>query len=80
MKKINKNLTSFSDHLDQQYGKKDTAARKKFEQEFEVFKREVMLQEKVNENLKQGDDLKSIAKEQKNKNSQQNKNLKLKVI
>lgn len=38
-------LTSFADHLDIQYGKRDTESRKEYEQEFETFKLEVMLQE-----------------------------------
>jgi HTH-type transcriptional regulator / antitoxin HipB len=42
---IDKNLTSFSDHLDQQYGKRGTDEREKFEQEFEAFRLGVMLQE-----------------------------------
>ena len=45
MKKANKNLTSFADHLDKQYGKKGTANRDKYEEEFEAFKLGVMLQE-----------------------------------
>ncbi|MDD5572026.1 MAG: helix-turn-helix transcriptional regulator [Bacteroidales bacterium] len=46
MKKKNKNnLTSFTDHLVQQYGKRGTARREKFEEEFESFKLGVMLQE-----------------------------------
>ena len=45
MKKPNNHLTSLSDHLDNQYGKKGTAQRNKFEQEFEAFKLGVMLQE-----------------------------------
>lgn len=45
MKKTNKNLTSFSDHLDEQYGKRGSVEREKYEQEFEVFKLGVMLQE-----------------------------------
>ena len=45
MKKANKNLTSFSDHLDKQYGKKGTAKREKYEEGFEAFKLGVMLQE-----------------------------------
>lgn len=44
-KKVNKNLTSFSDHLNQQYGKRGTEEREKFEEEFESFKLGVMLQE-----------------------------------
>ena len=46
MKKTNnKNLTSFSDHLDQQYGKRGAAEREKFEEGFEAFKLGVMIHE-----------------------------------
>ncbi|MDP3393054.1 helix-turn-helix domain-containing protein [Sediminibacterium sp.] len=45
MKKANSNLTSFTDHLDAQYGKKGTNKRNKYEEEFEAFKLGVMLQE-----------------------------------
>ncbi len=45
MKKQNKNLTSFSDHLDQQYGKKGTPKRDQYEQGFEAFKLGVLIQE-----------------------------------
>lgn len=47
MKKINKNknLTSFRDHLDEQYGKQGTPTRKQFEEEYEAFKLGVMIQE-----------------------------------
>ncbi|OFY25557.1 MAG: transcriptional regulator [Bacteroidetes bacterium RIFOXYB2_FULL_35_7] len=45
MKKENKNLTSFTSHLDKQYGKKGTITRDKYEEEFEAFKLGVMLQE-----------------------------------
>lgn len=45
MKKNNKNLTSFSEHLDSQYGKRGSESREKYEQEFETFKLGVMLQE-----------------------------------
>ena len=44
-KKTNNNLTSFADHLDQQYGKRGTSEREKFEEEFGTFKLGVMLQE-----------------------------------
>lgn len=44
-KKANKKLISFTDHLDQQYGKRGTEEREKFEEEFESFKLGVMLQE-----------------------------------
>ncbi len=45
MKKQNKNLTSFTDHLDQQYGKRGTKKREFYETGFEAFKLGVMLQE-----------------------------------
>jgi HTH-type transcriptional regulator/antitoxin HipB len=45
MKKANSNLTSFTDHLDAQYGKKGTDKRNKYEEEFEAFKLGLMLQE-----------------------------------
>ena len=45
MRKKKNNLTSFADHLDNQYGKKGTSKREKYEQEFEAFKLGVMLQE-----------------------------------
>jgi DNA-binding XRE family transcriptional regulator len=46
MKKTeNKNLTSFEDHLDQQYGELGTPEREKFEEGFEAFKLGVMIQE-----------------------------------
>ena len=41
----NKNLTSFTAHLNSQYGKRGTASREQYEQEFEAFKLGVMLQE-----------------------------------
>ena len=44
-KKVNKNLTSFVDHLDTQYGKRGAEKREEFEEEFETFKRGAMLQE-----------------------------------
>lgn len=44
-KKANKNLTSFADHLDRQYGKKGTAKRDAYEQSFEAFKLGVLIQE-----------------------------------
>lgn len=44
MKKVNNNLTSFTDHLDTQYGKYGTPEREKFEEEFEAFKLGVMIQ------------------------------------
>ncbi len=46
MKKIkNKNLTSFADHLDKQYGKPGTLKRETYEQGFEAFKLGVLIQE-----------------------------------
>jgi HTH-type transcriptional regulator/antitoxin HipB len=44
-RKFNNNLTSFADHLDQQYGKRGTKDREEFEQGFEVFKLGAMLQD-----------------------------------
>jgi HTH-type transcriptional regulator / antitoxin HipB len=43
--KENKKLTAFSDHLDQQYGKRGTKERETFEEGFEAFKLGVMIQE-----------------------------------
>jgi DNA-binding XRE family transcriptional regulator len=45
MKKMENKLKSFTDHLDEQYGKKGTKAREKYEEEFEAFKLGVMIQE-----------------------------------
>jgi DNA-binding XRE family transcriptional regulator len=45
MKKTNKNLTSFADHLDKQYGKRGTKKRDNYEEGFEAFKLGVTLQE-----------------------------------
>ncbi len=44
-KTIKNNLTSFEDHLDQQYGKRGTPERERFEEGFEAFKLGVMIQE-----------------------------------
>ena len=41
----NKNLTSFADHLDAQYGWHGTKKREAYEQEFEAFKLGVLIQE-----------------------------------
>ena len=49
-KTINNNLTSFEDHLDQQYGKRGTPERENFEEGFEAFKLGVMIQELRKEN------------------------------
>ena len=45
MKKKENKLSSFSDHLDSQYGASGSLEREKYEQEFEAFKLGVMLQE-----------------------------------
>jgi DNA-binding XRE family transcriptional regulator len=45
MKKKKNNLTSFSDHLDSQYGQRGSSSREEYEQEFEAFKLGVFLQE-----------------------------------
>jgi len=45
MRTINKNLTSFTDHLNQQYGERGNIEREKFEEGFEAFRLGVMLQE-----------------------------------
>jgi len=45
MRKTAKNMTSFADHLTQQYGERDTSAREEYEEEFEAFKLGVMIQE-----------------------------------
>jgi HTH-type transcriptional regulator/antitoxin HipB len=44
-KNTNDNLTSFSDHLDLQYGKTGIKTRDQYEEGFEAFKIGVMLQE-----------------------------------
>lgn len=44
-KQINKNLTSFEELLDEQYGKRGTKKREAYEQEFEAFKLGVLIQE-----------------------------------
>lgn len=45
MDKINKNLISFADHLNHQYGERGSVEREKFEESFEAFKLGIMLQE-----------------------------------
>jgi HTH-type transcriptional regulator/antitoxin HipB len=45
MKKQANKTTSFADHLDKQYGKRGSAARERYEEEFEAFKLGVMIQE-----------------------------------
>ena len=49
-KEKNKNLTSFTDHLDQQYGERGSEKREAFEEGFEAFKLGVMIQELRKEN------------------------------
>ncbi len=44
-KNINKKLTSFSTHLDEQYGKRGTIDREQYEEGFEAFKLGAMIQE-----------------------------------
>lgn len=44
-KTLNKKLTSFSAHLDEQYGKKGTAERQQYEEGFEAFKLGAMIQD-----------------------------------
>jgi DNA-binding XRE family transcriptional regulator len=45
MKKMDNKIKSFSDHLDEQYGKRGTESREKYEEGFEAFKLGVMIQE-----------------------------------
>jgi DNA-binding XRE family transcriptional regulator len=49
-KTINNNLTSFDDHIDQQYGKRGAPERERFEEGFEAFKLGAMIQELRKEN------------------------------
>lgn len=44
-KKANNDLTSFTDHLDEQYGMKGTKERSIFEEGFEAFKLGIMIQQ-----------------------------------
>ncbi len=43
--KTNKNLTSLDDFLDNEYGKKGSKKREKFEEEYEAFKLGVLIQQ-----------------------------------
>ncbi|SDW04219.1 helix-turn-helix domain-containing protein [Aequorivita viscosa] len=43
--KTDKRITSFDDHLEEQYEKKETLTRQKFEEEFETFRIGVLIQE-----------------------------------
>ena len=45
MKKEKNNLSSFSEHLDSQYGQRGSSSREEYEQEFEAFKLGVFLQD-----------------------------------
>lgn len=45
MKTENKKITSFTEHLDAQYGKIGSETREKYEAEYETFELGVMLQE-----------------------------------
>ena len=45
MNRTKNKLTAFSDHLDQQYGKKGTEERERYEEGFEAFKLGAMIQE-----------------------------------
>jgi HTH-type transcriptional regulator/antitoxin HipB len=45
MQKVNNKITSFSEHLDKQYGKVGTKMREKYEEEYESFELGVLLQE-----------------------------------
>jgi len=45
MKTENKKITSFAQHLDEQYGKIGTETRQKFEEEYESFELGVLIQE-----------------------------------
>ena len=49
MKKMNRNITSFRDHLDAEYGKEGTKTRDQYEAGFEAFKLGVLLHELRNE-------------------------------
>jgi len=42
---VNKNITSFDSHLDENYGPLGTESRDKFEEEFETFRIGVLIQE-----------------------------------
>jgi ribosome-binding protein aMBF1 (putative translation factor) len=45
MKKANKNITTFEELLENKYGKRGTTKREKWEQEFEVFRLGVLIEE-----------------------------------
>jgi len=43
--KKKRNISTFSEHLDKQYGKRGSKKREKYEQDFEAFKLGVLLQD-----------------------------------
>lgn len=43
--KTDRRITSFDDHLDEQYGMEGTESRQEFQEEFETFKIGVLIQE-----------------------------------
>ena len=43
--KTDKRITSFDDHLDEQYGTIGTSSREKFQEEFETFRIGILIQE-----------------------------------
>jgi len=45
MKTENKKITTFTEHLDEQYGESGSETREKFEEEFESFKLGVLIRE-----------------------------------
>ncbi|MDF2435828.1 MAG: transcriptional regulator [Bacteroidota bacterium] len=45
MKKTNKNLTTFDEYIEKQYGRRGTKKREQYEEGYEAFKLGVMLQE-----------------------------------
>lgn len=52
--KNSKNITLLEDHLDEQYEKKGSVTREKFQEEFEAFKIGILIQEaRKNQNLTQ---------------------------
>lgn len=54
MKKKKTNVVTFAEHLDNQYGKRGTKKRERYEQGYEAFKLGVMLQElRIKNNMTQ---------------------------
>lgn len=59
--KENKDITSFEDHLKKNYGEKGTESREHFEEEYEVFKIGVLIQEaRKKKNLTQAELAKKV--------------------